>query len=52
MRAIQPLRDDAFEAMLARRPAKGFAIAAFVIAVRDPGRRLLEERRQARLALH
>jgi hypothetical protein len=30
--------------------AKDFAIAAFVIAIGNPGRRLLEKRRQPRLA--
>jgi hypothetical protein len=40
-RAIESLRDDAFEAMLARRPTKGFAIAAFMIAIGDAYRRLL-----------
>jgi hypothetical protein len=34
--AIEPLRDNAFEAMFARRPAKSFAIAAFLIAIAAP----------------
>jgi hypothetical protein len=38
--------------MLACRAAKGFAIAAFVIAIDDPCWELLEKRRQARLAFH
>ena len=34
--AIEPLRDDAFEAMHTGRPAKGFAIATFMIRARIP----------------
>jgi hypothetical protein len=45
---IQPLRDDAFETMFACRPAKDFPIAAFVIAIGNPYRRLPEQRRQTR----
>jgi hypothetical protein len=44
IRAIEPLRDDAFKAMLARRPAKGFAIAVLVVAIGNSCWRLLEKR--------
>jgi hypothetical protein len=43
--AVEPLRDGAFEAMLACRAAKSFAIAAFVIAISNPSWRLVEKRR-------
>jgi hypothetical protein len=38
--------------MPARRPAKDFAVAAFVIAISNPYRRLLEQRCQGRLELY
>ena len=46
IRAIEPLRDDAFEPMLARRPPESLAVAAFMVAVGDPCWSLAEQRRQ------
>ena len=38
---IEPLRDDAFEPVLARRPPESLAVAVFMLAVGDPCREAL-----------
>ena len=48
---VDPLRDDALEPVLAGRPAESLAVAVLMIAVGDPRRRVLEQRREPFLAL-
>ena len=49
--AVGPTGDDTLKPMLTRHPAKSLAVAAFVLAVDDPRRRVLEQLRQPFLPL-